>query len=193
MNLLKKTVMGAVIMLFITISNAKNVKIFKNYGRHETGLDFRDNHFAVADEQDANQLQPVFESYFLLKDALIRTDGKAASFESSGLLKAINEVKKETLKKEEYAVWKSLSISLANNAKKIAETQDVKRQRLFFKSVSKNIYELMKVSKPAGSFYYQYCPMADGYWLSKENAIKNPYYGSQMLSCGRVTETIKQE
>jgi hypothetical protein len=28
-------------------------------------------------------------------------------------------------------------------------------------------------------------------WLSKENAIKNPYYGSSMLSCGKTTETIK--
>jgi hypothetical protein len=28
-------------------------------------------------------------------------------------------------------------------------------------------------------------------WLSKENAVKNPYYGSQMLTCGKVVETIK--
>lgn len=28
-------------------------------------------------------------------------------------------------------------------------------------------------------------------WLSKENVVKNPYYGSMMLSCGKVTETIK--
>ena len=28
-------------------------------------------------------------------------------------------------------------------------------------------------------------------WLSKENVVKNPYYGSMMLGCGKVTETIK--
>jgi hypothetical protein len=28
-------------------------------------------------------------------------------------------------------------------------------------------------------------------WLSKEKEIKNPYYGSQMLNCGSVEETIK--
>jgi hypothetical protein len=28
-------------------------------------------------------------------------------------------------------------------------------------------------------------------WLSKEILIKNPYYGSQMLSCGKTVETIK--
>jgi hypothetical protein len=29
------------------------------------------------------------------------------------------------------------------------------------------------------------------YWLSSEAAIKNPYYGKMMLTCGSVTETIK--
>ena len=58
------------------------------------------------------------------------------------------------------------------------------------------MYELIKVSRPAETVYYQHCPMADdgkgANWLSKESAIKNPYYGSQMLSCGKTVETIKQ-
>jgi len=28
-------------------------------------------------------------------------------------------------------------------------------------------------------------------WLSTENGVKNPYYGSQMLNCGKTIETIK--
>ena len=63
-------------------------------------------------------------------------------------------------------------------------------------SLSKNMYELIKVVKPAETVYYQFCPMAnDGKganWLSKESGVKNPYYGSQMLSCGKTVETIKQ-
>jgi hypothetical protein len=53
----------------------------------------------------------------------------------------------------------------------------------------------MQVSKQETPTYYQFCPMAkDGKganWLSKENAVKNPYYGTMMLSCGKVIETIK--
>ena len=30
-------------------------------------------------------------------------------------------------------------------------------------------------------------------WLSKENKVQNPYYGSVMLTCGKVVETIKVE
>ncbi|RYF82932.1 MAG: DUF3347 domain-containing protein, partial [Chitinophagaceae bacterium] len=36
-----------------------------------------------------------------------------------------------------------------------------------------------------------YCPMKKALWLSNEKAIKNPYYGSAMLTCGKVTETIE--
>ena len=64
-----------------------------------------------------------------------------------------------------------------------------------FDTLSKNIYELIKVSKQETPTYYQFCPMANNgkgaNWLSKENVVKNPYYGSMMLSCGKVTETIR--
>ena len=57
------------------------------------------------------------------------------------------------------------------------------------------MYELAKVSKQAVPVYYQRCPMFNNgkgaNWLSKESAIKNPYYGNKMLTCGSVTETIK--
>jgi hypothetical protein len=39
--------------------------------------------------------------------------------------------------------------------------------------------------------YQQYCPMKKAAWLSNESAVKNPYYGSSMLTCGNVTDTIK--
>ena len=75
--------------------------------------------------------------------------------------------------------------------KNISEAQDVEKQRNVFNSLSKGVYELIKASKPTEAVYYQYCPMKKMNWLSKENTIKNPYYGSQMLSCGSVVETIK--
>jgi Cu(I)/Ag(I) efflux system membrane fusion protein len=29
-----------------------------------------------------------------------------------------------------------------------------------------------------------------GFWLSKENKVKNPYYGSLMLECGSIKDSI---
>ena len=53
----------------------------------------------------------------------------------------------------------------------------------------------MKSVPPDGETYLDHCPMAnDGKganWLSREKNIKNPYYGKAMLTCGKVTETLK--
>lgn len=150
-----------------------------------------DNDTTMSESQETNQLQPVFDNYFLLKDALVKGDAKTASANSKQLLTSIGGVKMETLKMDVHMAWMKALKDLTADAKSIYETQDIKKQRDFFKSLSKNTYELIKVSKSNESVYYQYCPMQDANWLSKENAIKNPYYGSQMLTCGKTVETIK--
>ena len=158
------------------------------------------DHTTMSENQDpsnselakqSNQLQSVFDNYFSLKDALVKTDGKTAAAKSKELLTSIEAVKMETLKMDVHMVWMKVLKDLTADAKNISETQDIKKQRDFFKSLSKNTYELIKVSKPTEAVYYQYCPMQDANWLSKENAVKNPYYGSQMLTCGKTVETIK--
>ena len=76
-------------------------------------------------------------------------------------------------------------------SKSISENKDIGRQRETFKVLSKNMHELLPFYKADETLYYQYCPMQDANWLSKDKTIKNPYYGSQMLSCGSTVETIE--
>ena len=142
-----------------------------------------------------NQLKVVFDNYFTVKDALVKTDGNTASAKAKELLLAINAVKMETLKMDEHMVWMKVVAQLKEDAQHISDTQDAKHQRDYFDTLSANIHELIKVSKQDTPTYFQHCPMAnDGKgadWLSKENTIKNPYFGSMMLSCGKTVETIK--
>ncbi len=156
----------------------------------ETKMEMND-HSTMTENQGTDQLKPVFDNYFSLKDALVKTDSKMASAKSKDLLTAITVVKMETLKMDVHMTWMKVYKDLTVDAKNISETQDIKKQRELFKSLSKNTYELIKVSKFTEPVYYQYCPMQDANWLSKENTVKNPYYGSQMLSCGKTVETIK--
>ena len=148
------------------------------------------------DMQQTNQLTAVFDNYFALKDALVKTDGPTASSKASAMLTALDAVEMGKLKMEEHTVWMKIEKGLKTDAQHIKENKDTEHQRERFMSLSKSMYELITVAKPAETVYYQFCPMAnDGKganWLSKESAIKNPYYGSQMLSCGKVVETIKQ-
>ena len=101
----------------------------------------------------------------------------------------------DKLEMDVHMVWMKVVNLIKEDATHISDTKDVKHQRDHFTTLSKDIYTLIKVSKYETAVYYQFCPMYnDGKganWLSKENAVKNPYYGSMMLSCGKTVETIK--
>lgn len=150
---------------------------------------------AVAKQQVDPKLKVVFDTYFLLKDALVKTDGKAATTVAKDALTALNAVKMDELAMDVHMIWMKEMKGLMAGAKNITETQDIKRQREYFIPFSKSMYELIKVAKYETPVYLQFCPMAnDGKganWLSKENAVKNPYYGSQMMTCGKTVETIQ--
>ncbi len=149
----------------------------------------------IETKQEINQLKTIFENYFVLKDALIKSDGNLASKSAKELLVKINAIKMDKLSSEEHTVWMKVFSNLKSNTEKISATTSVEKQRITFMDLSANFYDLLKVSKQDYSIYYQNCPMYnDGKganWLSKENAVKNPYYGSQMLTCGKTVETIK--
>jgi Copper chaperone len=153
------------------------------------------SHTASTEMQEVNQLKSVFNNYFSVKDALVKSDANTTSTKAKELLTALDAVQMNKLSNEEHTVWMKVMKDLAFDAGHIAETKDVAHQRDHFMSLSKNMYELIKVSNQETPVYYQHCPMANkgkgANWLSKENAIKNPYYGSQMLTCGSTVETIK--
>ena len=157
-------------------------------------MDMSDN-VKTIDNQEVNQLNGVYENYFIVKDALVKTDGTAAAANAKILLTTINEVKMDALKMDVHMVWMKVLENLKQDVTAISSTTDTKKQRDSFDTLSISIYELIKISKTETPTYYQFCPMAnDGKganWLSKENNIKNPYFGSMMLSCGKTVDTIK--
>lgn len=142
-----------------------------------------------------NQLTDVYAAYFGLKDALTKDDGTTAAAKAKELYKAIDAVKMEKLKTDEHTVWMKYMDKLSYDAEHIKGVTENEHQREHFASLSKNIHEVMKAIKPDYTVYFDHCPMynngkgAD--WLSKESAIKNPFFGSQMIGCGSVKETIK--
>lgn len=149
----------------------------------------------TANTQNAMQLKVVFDNYFSVKDALVKTDAATSSAKANELVKAIKAVEMTKLSMEEHTVWMKITKDLTTNAEKIATSKDVAKQRETFALLSKSIYDLAKASKQEAPVYYQRCPMYNNgngaNWLSKEAAVKNPYYGSQMLTCGSTVETLK--
>jgi hypothetical protein len=60
-----------------------------------------------------------------------------------------------------------------------------------FYPLSSSIIELVKghlPEKAAAKYTMFHCPMAKGYWLQSDaKKLRNPYYGSEMLECGKKT------
>lgn len=164
--------------------------------KEEVVMDHKESHdhepkTMVEMQVTGNQLEAVYTNYFLLKDALVKTDASTAATKATEMLVTLEAVQMDKLPMDVHMVWMKVMKNLVADTKEIASNTDVKKQRTFFKTVSTNMYDLMKVSKSETPTYYQYCPMVKANWLSKEAAVKNPYYGASMLTCGSTVETIK--
>ena len=149
---------------------------------------------AVVEIEKVSSFQGIYHNYFFLKNSLVSTNGEEASNNAKTLLSSLIAIDMNKLKSDEHVVWMKVYKTLIKDTEQISVIKNIEQQRNHFISLSKNIYELMKVSKNETEVYYQHCPMAnDGKganWLSTESSIKNPYYGSQMLTCGRVIEKL---
>lgn len=141
-----------------------------------------------------NTVNAIYDAYFDIKDALIKNDGKTAALKAAELDKAITAVQMDKMKAEEHTAWMKIQAALKEDAGRISKTNDIKDQRNYFLTLSVNVYRLMKDFPIGATVYYQNCPMFNGSkgakWLSRDKTIKNPYYGSAMLSCGSSVETL---
>ena len=136
--------------------------------------------------QDSLKTQTSFllTSYYTIKDALVKGNTDAAHINAAEFLKAINETEKAIIAPE----YKS---SLESDATAISLSNNIKVQREKFASLSVNLFALAKKIKlSAVPIYQMYCPMKKAVWLSDTKSIKNPYYGSAMLTCGSIKETL---
>ena len=126
----------------------------------------------------------LLNSYYDLKDALVKGNSNAASAGATELVKNITGLENSAAVEESRA-------ALIKDATAISVTKDIKIQRQRFASLSANMLILAKRGKlSTGPVYQQYCPMQNASWLSNSKTIKNPYYGNAMLSCGSVKATL---
>ena len=84
---------------------------------------------------------------------------------------------------------------LKNNILHAVHIKDIKEMRKSFERISNVMIAMTKSFKPLKeSSYIQFCPMANSdkgaNWLSKENKVVNPYFGSKMLKCGEIKSEI---
>ncbi len=146
---------------------------------------------AVNAQEDV-RLSFLLNEYYNIKNALVAGDAIKAGSGAAQFVKAINAVDAGTLISPEQKSFLQLKDKLAADGSLIAGSKEINKQRELFAALSNNMISLAKAAKlSAKEVYVDYCPMKKVYWLSAEKAVKNPYYGNSMLTCGSVKETIQ--
>lgn len=140
-----------------------------------------------------SKLDPLYQSYFAIQQALVQSDAKAVAQKANELAGQVKAVKMGELSAKEHNVWMVVMKKLDQQATALKTASGIEKQRVAFASLTETLYPLIKASGSAYKVYYNHCPMYNGgaNWLSKEQEIKNPYYGSKMLTCGSTKETLQ--
>ena len=137
-----------------------------------------------AQKSDAS-VSKLYQNYLTLKNALVTDNSDEASKAANAFIKSASMIDYKVLSEGNLDI-------LRKDASKIADSRSIEAQRESFNSLSKNMIALTQKFKLADqSVFIQYCPMAKASWLSAEKNIKNPYYGSSMLTCGSVKSELK--
>ncbi len=138
-----------------------------------------------------SSINNVIDAYLGVKNALAADNNPAAKIAAKKLFGAITAVPSEKLSASQKTLWAAYTDKLQFDSRHISESNAIDHQREHFTSLSKNMYEVVKGLKlNTAVIYEQYCPMKKATWLSESPAIKNPYLGSKMLTCGKTRETL---
>ena len=144
-------------------------------------------------QKDSASVEAVVSEYLKLKNALIAGKAKDAADAAKALNVAIDKLAEGPMTDTEQKTFTALRDDSKEHAEHIgSNATNIKHQREHFQMLSKNIYDVVKVFGTTQTLYKDYCPMVKAIWLSEVKPIKNPYYGSSMLTCGEVQETIQQ-
>lgn len=151
-------------------------------------------------------VQSVLDAYYNISEAFVKWDTTAITKHGNELKTALDSLKIEELKVDTTGIYETALDPLANaknETTNILKESPIDTKRIAFNNLSENLRLLFIVVKYDQSIlYWQECPMAfgedqPGYWLSKTNAVRNPYLGTShpkykdgMLTCGSTKETI---
>lgn len=151
-------------------------------------------------------IQSVLDAYYNLSEAFVNWDTAAVTKNGNELKAALDNLQIEELKSDTTGIYETALDPLSNvknETSNILSQPSIDNKRTAFNNLSENLRLLMLVVKyDQSKLYWQECPMAfgedqPGYWLSKTDAVRNPYLGTShpkykdgMLNCGGPKDTI---
>ena len=146
---------------------------------------------AVKEQAQNFSIEPIVKDYLVLKNALVADNDKAAANAGKQLFATLSKVDMKTIAANKHKEIMDIFENAKENAEHIGDNAGkIDHQREHLASLSKDVSDLIALFGTTQKLYQNYCPMYnDGkgaVWISEAKAIKNPYYGGKMLTCGSV-------
>lgn len=142
--------------------------------------------FAVAASAAENSealrepVKTVLAEYGKISDALAKDSVQGIGEHARAIAKAIRDDKGRTL-----------SLSAADRAEKLANAKNLKATREAFRSLSDSLIVYLSENKVSSTGLKEaFCPMVQASWLQKGEKLQNPYMGQSMPRCGEVKRTF---
>ena len=144
-------------------------------------------------DQNKSASDAIIVNYLELKNALVADNTEAAASSGEKVVTALKAFDVKKYSEEEQKELKDIIEDAVEHAEHIAESA-MDHQREHFEILSKDVVDLLVITGTNKTLYQDFCPMYnDGkgaIWLSEIKEIKNPYYGSKMLTCGSIQKEI---
>lgn len=152
--------------------------------------------FTNVDAGVTTAINEIMDHYLHIKNALTADNAAEAATGGKAMAAAIGKLDKSLLTAEQKKLFDENQEDLTENAEHIGENAgNIKHQREHFAVMSEEVYALAKGFGGGRTLYHAHCPMYNdnkgGLWLSEAKEIKNPYFGSEMSTCGSVQEIIQ--
>ena len=166
----------------------------QNHGDHEHGNSSETKVRNIEKSGQKNDATTaILDAYLQIKNALVSDDKDAAAKGATALLTAFSKFDMTKLTESQHKEY----LEILENAKEQAEhivKSPIDHQREHFEVLSTDINDLIALLGTNKVLFEDFCPMAnDGkgaIWLSEIKDIKNPFFGSKMLKCGKVQKEI---
>lgn len=130
-------------------------------------------------------MQAILDHYLKIQEKLAADSVDGVAAEAQHIARRAHELDPSGLSGEHAVHLRELPPKIEGAAKSLSATSDIDAARVAFKDLSQPMVAWATMARPPG-VRVVYCEMAKASWLQRDGAIRNPYYGGQMLSCGHV-------
>lgn len=198
-----------IVVALIVVAAAVYFLVFSNKGQAEQTATKKEKPVPLTISKNPEAFNIAFgklmDAYYTLKNDLVSWDSAKAGADAATLKQLAQQVPYDTLQADKNIVLtaKNFSEEIANQSDVLTKANNIEAKRRAFSTISDNLYSLINtVRYDREVIYHDMCPMAfneseQAYWLSRDSAISNPYFGNKhpkyksgMITCGEVEDSI---